>query len=355
MSPVEFDTGSPLIVRAAAVQSRSIRWAWRGRFAVGYMVVKTGVEGLGKSVFDAYVTGALTRGELEGEWEGQPVNVLVVAGEDGIADTWRPRLDLAEADLDRVAFLNFDQLGADWNIRDGIDMLDAAVTAADARVILIDSALDHMPGARAGESINSPTFVRQAFAPLRALTRDRELVTQFSLHPPKAQSANFRDLVQASQAFSAIPRIGLLFAYHPDDQPDDPDRRRVCVRGKGNIGRDPGALEFRIVGRRYCHDDGVTSDREMVVGVKPSNVTMADLAPDRAIGAREPSKTEVAADIIHQALSGGEWRLAATVTAALESSGVTSRSVITAACAVASVEKRKRPGQTGGPWEWRIS
>jgi hypothetical protein len=356
VSPIEAPSAaSSLIIRASSVRSRSIRWAWTGRFPIGYLVVKTGVEGLGKSVFDAHVTGALTRGELDGHLSGEPVNVLIVAGEDGIADTWRPRLELAEADLDRVAFLDFDALGPEWNLRDGIGQLDEAVTACEASVVLIDAALDHMPPPRAGESINSPTFVRQAFAPLRTLTRDRALVTQFSLHPPKAQSTNFRDLVQASQAFSAIPRVGLLFAYHPDDEEDDPDRRRVVLRGKGNLGRDPGALEFRIIGRSYTHDDGHVGEREVVTDVRSSRITMVDLAPNRMLGDREPSKVERAVEVLERVLPDEEWLLAETATAALASEGITSRSTITAARERAGVKTRKRPGVTSGPWEWRLS
>src|SRR5436305_15336784 len=95
-----------LVKRASEVRSRSIRWAWEGRLALGYLTVMTGEEGLGKSVFMAWLIGRATRGELIGEWHGRPASVLVVAGEDGIADTWRPRLDLAGADLDRVSFLD---------------------------------------------------------------------------------------------------------------------------------------------------------------------------------------------------------------------------------------------------------
>jgi AAA domain len=351
-----YSSGAPsLVIRASAVKSRSIRWAWKGRLAIGYLVVQTGIEGLGKSVFAAWMHARLSRGELEGDWHGQPANVLVLAGEDGIADTWRPRLDLAGADLDRVSFLNFEQLGPDWNLRDGIEQLEAAVLEVGAQAIFVDAALDHMPAPRAGESINSPTFVRQAFAPLRRLTRERELVTDFSMHPPKARSGDFRDLVQASQAFSAMPRIGLLFAYHPDDAEDDAQRRRVLIRGKGNLGRDPGALEFRVVGRLYKHDDGFATDREMVTDVAPSSVTIADLAPNRTLGVREPSKTELAAETIREALQDGEWHIAAPIRAQLAQLGIASGSVIDAGCRAAGVAKRKRPGETNGPWEWRTN
>lgn len=347
-------SASSFVIRASDVQSRRIRWAWNGWLAIGYLTVQTGVEGLGKSVFAAWMIARLTRGELEGEWRGTPIDVLIVAGEDGIADTWTPRLDLAGADLDRVAFLNLATLPPGWNLRDGINQLRETVTETQARVIFIDAALDHIPPPRGGESINDPVFVRQALAPLKQAVRELELVCLFSMHPPKARSADFRGLVQASQAFSAIPRVGLLLAYHPDDEPEDPERRRVLIRGKGNIGRNPGALEFRIASRPYRHDDGHTTEREVAAGVKPSVITIADLAPDKLMGARQPTKAERAVDIIREALADGQWHPAGPIRDALARQELNSESVVKRAGDLAGVEKRKRPGQSDGPWEWRL-
>jgi AAA domain-containing protein len=343
------------VIRAATVRSRSIRWAWQGRLARGYLTVQTGIEGIAKSVFAAYEIAALTRGTLPGEWEGQPVDVLIVASEDGIADTWKPRLAVADTDMEHVAFLDLDELPNDWNLRDGIDQLDEALSETAARVLFIDSALDHMPAPRSGESINSPTFVRQALGPLKRLVRARQIVGQFSMHPPKARSADFRDLVQASQAFSAIPRIGLLFAYHPDDleQPED-ERRRVLIRGKGNIGRNPGALEFRVVGHAYRHDDGRTQEVPVVEDVKPSSITMADLAPERVLGVRPPTKAEQAAAVLRDALADGKWHPGSAIREQLARQGLDSGSVRNHAMGMADVEARKQPGVTHGPWEWRI-
>jgi hypothetical protein len=346
--------GSSLVTRAATVKSRSIRWAWTGRLALGYLTVTTGVEGLGKSVFAAWLVARLTRGELPGEWDGEPVAVLIVAGEDGIEDTWRPRLELAGADLELVAFLNLDQLASDWNLRDGIEQVSAAIEETGARFVYVDAVLDHVPVPRSGESINSPTFVRQALGPFKRLVREREIVGQFTMHPPKARSGDFRDLVQASQAFSAIPRVGLLLAYHPEDNAEDPGRRRVIIRGKGNLGRDPGALEFRVVGKPFMHDDGRMAEREVVVDVVSSPVTLADLAPDRMIGAREPTKAERAADVMRDALADGEWHLAAPIREQLARQDLDSGSVRTRAKGLAKVAERKRPGEKDGPHEWRI-
>jgi hypothetical protein len=343
-----------LIIRASDIKSRSIRWAWEGRLACGYLTVQTGIEGLGKSVFAAWLIARLTRGELEGCYHGEPVNVLVIAGEDGIEDTWKPRLELAWADLDRVAFLNLDELIVGWNIRDGIEQIQGAVDAAAARIVFIDAALDHMPPASGGESLSQPAFVRTALTPLKRFVRERDLIALYSMHPPKTKSADFRDMVQLSQAFSAIPRVGLLFAYHPNDQADDPDRRRVLLRGKGNLGRDPGALEFKVSERPYEHDDGHVQNREFVTDVQQSSVTMADLAPDRVAGARQPNKTEQAAEFIADALRGGEWRPARHIIESLRNQGLASDSVIGEACRRAGVHKQKRTGELDGVWEWQI-
>jgi hypothetical protein len=339
-----------IVTRAADVKSRSIQWAWTGRLAVSYLTVVTGVEGLGKSVFAAWLIARLTRGELPGEWHGEPIDALVIAGEDGIADTWRVRLELAGADLQRVSFLNVDQLPNGWNLRDGIEQVRDALNETAAQFLTIDAALDHMPGPKGGESINSPTYVRQALGPLKRLVRELGIVGQFGLHPPKARSGDFRDLVQASQAFSAIPRVGLLFAYHPDDDPEDHDRRRVLIRGKGNIGADPGALAFRIAARPFLHDDGRTTDREVVVDVEPCTVTLADLAPDRLIGARQPTKTEQAAELLRAELADHDWHPAALVRKQLAAADLDSGSVRAKALQLAHVEKRKTERQ----WWWRI-
>jgi hypothetical protein len=195
-----------------------------------------------------------------------------------------------------------------------------------------------MPPPKGGESINSPTYVRQAMGPLKRLVRELEIVGQFGLHPPKARSGDFRDLVQASQAFSAIPRIGLLYAYHPDDDAEDPDRRRVVIRGKGNLGRDPGALTFRITATAFTHDDGRTTDRELVYDVLPSTITLADLAPDKLVGTREPTKAEQAAELLRVALADREWHLAAPIRKGLARKGLDSGSTRTHAMGLASVE-----------------
>ena len=350
----EIPAGS-LVKRMSGVSSRTIRWAWRGRLALGYLTVQTGEEGLGKSVFAAWLAARATRGDLEGVWYGKPVDVLIVGTEDGLEDTWKPRLALADADLERVASLNLDVLPPDWNIRDDIGALRTAIAETSAKLVVFDALLDHLPAGFGGDNINSPTFVRTALAPLKNLIKELGIVAIVSLHPPKARGVAFRDLVQASQAFSAIPRLGLFFGWHPEDAEDDPERRRVLVRGKGNIGRNPGALEFRVVGRDHLHDDGQLQEREVVVDVQPSDVTLSQLTARPRSGADETgSKTDQAADIIGERLEDGEWHSSDPIVALLADRELGSSSVIHRAKQRLGVESRKAPGSAHGSWEWRV-
>jgi AAA domain-containing protein len=345
-----------LVKRMSDVEDRSVRWAWEGRLAVGYMTVQTGEEGLGKSVFNAWLIARATRGELDGAaWRGQPVGTLVVASEDGHEDTWKPRLTLADADTDRVFTLNLDKLPAGWNIRDGIEDLRRAITTTDSKLVVFDALLDHMPPAAAGETINSPTFVRGALGPLQHLVRELEIVAIVSLHPPKSRGFAFRDFVQGSQAFSAISRFGLLFAWHPDDADDDPQRRRVIVRGKGNLGRDPGALEFTVIGREHEHSDGHIQEREVVVNVRPSDVTLQQLmARARGAGDEPHGKSEEAASVIAEQLADHGWHSSEPIVALRRERELGSGSVVDRAKKLLGVESRKAPGSAYGGWEWRI-
>jgi hypothetical protein len=153
-----------------------------------------------------------------------------------------------------------------------------------------------------------------------------------------------------------LTRFGLFFGWHPDDAEDDPGRTRVMVRGKGNRGRNPGALEFRIEGRDHLYGDGERQELEVVVDVLPSDMTLSQLlARPQTLGEEEAQgKAERAAEIVLQQLADCEWHPAAPIRDALQKLGLNSGSVVTNAKRLARVESRQRPGVPRGGWEWRI-
>jgi hypothetical protein len=63
-----------------------------------------GDEGIGKSLWTIRAMASVTTGKAWGPFTitGDPEDVILIATEDGWSDTIRPRLDVAEADLERL-------------------------------------------------------------------------------------------------------------------------------------------------------------------------------------------------------------------------------------------------------------
>jgi hypothetical protein len=221
---------------------RPPRFLWDGRVLVGSLNLLIGNEGLGKGTLVAWVVARVTRGELDGDFHGEPQNVLIVGDEDSFDEAWVPRLAAAGADLTRVQTLadgeQLDDLGA------RVDDVKLACEREGFGLIVLDQLLDHMDGGKDGSGIYNAKHVRSSLSPFRRLARDAELPMLGLLHPPKGRKQDFRDLVGASHQFNALSRSTLLLAQDPTDPV-----RRLLVRGKGNHSIEPQAVEFAIVGR----------------------------------------------------------------------------------------------------------
>jgi hypothetical protein len=343
------------VTRASAIPKTRLRWTWRGRLALGYLAVWCGAGDIGKSLCASWVVRGLTRGELEGKFYGTPRDALTICSEDGRADMWVPRLEAAGADLERVLFLDYP---ADWNLRDGVSWIDRAVRDAPVPLIFIDSLMSHMPDPHGGENTRSPTFVRAALQPLADLSRELSLTALFGLHPRKAGGDTFADVVQESGAFTQLPRLGLMFGYHPDDRHlPQCEQRRVIVRGKGNVGRNPGALSFRIAEKFLDYGDGepdgIADGVPYIADVRPCSVTERQLLHPTT-DERPASKVDQTVALIGMALHDGEWHPAGPIREELERQGLNHDANVQAAKSRLGVKSFKQPGVTHGPWGWQI-
>ncbi len=291
---------------ASSIAPRRIRWVWRGRIARGYLSLWSGESALGKSTQFCAVAAGLTTGTLEGHLEGKPSRVLIVASEDAREDVWVPRLIVAGADLDLIEFQDH---GRDWNLRDGIDLTARAVDEKKPELVFIDSVLEHLPEPKGGENINSPSFIRRSLGPFSELLKTRQIGGLISTHPPKSKGTTFADSVMASAAFVHISRVGLLFAWHPEDHDlPDQDRRRVLMRppGGSNIGRDPGAFEFRVLTRSLLIEDE-NEDIPYTTPLTPTDVTYRDLTRATPAEPGQPSLVASARALIDDRLQDGHW------------------------------------------------
>ena len=95
-----------VIVRAADVKPKSVEWIWKDRLACGKLTLLAGLPDVGKSQISADATARITKGRHWPNGERAPLgDVVILASEDSIEDTWVPRLMAAGADLARVHFI----------------------------------------------------------------------------------------------------------------------------------------------------------------------------------------------------------------------------------------------------------
>jgi hypothetical protein len=100
-TPDERDTAR--VVCLSDVEPENIRWLWPGWIPLGKLTVLEGDPGLGKSTLALALAAAVSTGRaLPGSSAATPAAVVIVTFEDGLADTIRPRLDAAGADVSRV-------------------------------------------------------------------------------------------------------------------------------------------------------------------------------------------------------------------------------------------------------------
>jgi hypothetical protein len=101
----------PSLVCIADVAPQAVDWLWNPYIPIGKLTLLEGDPGVAKSWLSLYLGAIVTRGLPFPDVDGvprqahAPTNVIYLSAEDGLADTLRPRLDSAEADVHRVFVL----------------------------------------------------------------------------------------------------------------------------------------------------------------------------------------------------------------------------------------------------------
>jgi putative DNA primase/helicase len=232
----------------ADVKPERVSWLWPGRIPVGKLVTLDGDPGLGKSTLALSFATPVTTGA---SWPDGSVcehcgAVLIMSAEDGLADTVRPRLDAAGADVTKVHAIEgvpiIDEHGERIlrppTLAD-VAALEEAINRTGARLLVIDVVMAYLPD---GTDSHKDQDIRRVLSRLAALA-DRTGCTILLLrHLNKAAGRDPLYRGGGSIAIVGAARAGLLVA--PD--PDDPERR-VLASVKSNLGPAPESLAYRLV------------------------------------------------------------------------------------------------------------
>jgi hypothetical protein len=329
-------------VRADLTRARPAKWAWKQRIYLGGLSLIIGGEGVGKGTQAAWMLARLTRGELDGEFEGQPVNVAIVGTEDSFQSIWVPRVHVAGGDLGRLVQLERPDGGV-VGLQDDKYGLGRALQEGGIKLLYFDSLLDNL-----GSETNAwyDKAVREALDPARWLADELGIAIVGSLHPNK-RGESFDRIVSGARGFNAVSRSTMFLAEHPEKE-----GVKVFLRGKGNYAEAPEAKEWNLVGAEFDHN-GHRFSMSKVEDMRPSDVTLDNLmegfSGERQSDAKR-SKVDEATDILRERVHPtGEEFLAAPIIEDLNAQGITSKSTQQTARNRLGIEAR----QHDGAWWWR--
>lgn len=242
-------------VQMSKVKAEPIEWLWEGRLPMRKVSMVLGDPGIGKSHMTIALTATITSGGCWPDHPGKPVpkgKVLIFAAEDDLADTVRPRLERAEADLDLVHAVESVKLPSGrlsaFSLRRDVETLDRKLKELkDVRLVIIDPVASFMG---AGINQNQSGETREALDPITRLAQRHRVAVLMVNHLNKSSgtgNALYRGL--GSISFIGNPRA----VWYVSEHPFDPTR---CLFSwmKSNCGPKVTALSYRLPEGRFEWD-----------------------------------------------------------------------------------------------------
>ncbi len=119
------------MIKMSDVQSQTVDWLWYPFIPYGKLTIIQGDPGDGKTTLVLNIAARLSKGEgLDNDMKvTEPVNIIYQTAEDGLADTVKPRLELAEAVCERIMVI--DETEKSLSMID--ERLEAAIKQTGAR------------------------------------------------------------------------------------------------------------------------------------------------------------------------------------------------------------------------------
>jgi putative DNA primase/helicase len=243
------------IVRASDIVPKKVIGIWGERFYRGKVGFIAGEPGFGKSQIAAFIAATVSTG---GDWPfGQGAarrgDVVYISAEDGAADTIRPRLEAAGANLDRVHIIEhvIDEFGTrPFSLMVDLTQLDQTLQALRKPRLLIIDPINACLGSTRGHSFNpnSVQQVRALLCRLEALATRHRVAIVCVTHFTKAKGSALHR-VFGSFAFVAAARSAFTVARKPDEP-----HLRVLAPAKNNLAAHGNAIAFRIEERLTTGD-----------------------------------------------------------------------------------------------------
>jgi len=216
---------------ASRIPRETVGWVWPGRVPAGKLTVIEGDPATAKSTMTLDLAARVTTGSVwpDGAPGGRAAAVLLLSAEDGWADTIRPRLEAAGADLDRCLCVAAREVEAEHGLElrpvvlpQDIAWLARLVDESGAAMVVVDVLAAYL-----SERVdsNKDQSVRRLLATLGAAASSSGVAVVLVRHhnkavggPPMYRGGGSIGIVGAARAAYAVVR-----------DPDDPEHRLLAT------------------------------------------------------------------------------------------------------------------------------
>ena len=197
---VELCADGGVFRRMSEVEAKAVDWVVQGVVPRGELTLLGGDGGVGKGLYLAQMIAYVTTGETSGFFPDRPTNtgtVIIFSGEDQMDAVWKPRLEAAGADPEKVLAID---PGTYWAQTGEMPYLDNSTTldriVATRPALVIFDPIQQFLSPKA--NMNSRTKMREATTLLRTKARQHGFAVMLVMHTNKGTSASGRKRLSGS-------------------------------------------------------------------------------------------------------------------------------------------------------------
>lgn len=268
--------------RLSQIDETTVEWLWPNRIPLGKITLIQGDPSVGKTTLVLDIAARVTTGR---PWPDRsdiapPIgDVFILTAEDGVADTIKPRLRAAGADVDRVVVVEgvatptpdvTDPVSFDRHLY----LLESAIRdAREPRLVLIDPISAYLGAVDSHMNAD----VRRVLGPVSKLAERLKVAIVGITHLNKSGGTKAMYRGTGSLAFVAASRACYQVSKDPADR-----TRRLMMEVKNNLGPPMPGLAYRLVGEppRLEWENGpieMTADEAIAAeAVPPEPSTLRD-------------------------------------------------------------------------------
>lgn len=250
------------MIKMSEIQSQEVAWLWYPFIPYGKLTIVQGDPGDGKTTLVLNIAAKLSRGEgIDSEMKlTEPLTVIYQSAEDGLADTVKPRLEVAGADCENISVI--DESIKSLSMID--ERLEEAVIRTKAKLLILDPIQAYLGG---GMDMNRANEARDMTKKLAALAEKYQCAIVLVGHMNKAAGNKAAYRGMGSIDFFAVARSVLLVGRVEGEA-----NIRAVVQIKNNLAAfgHPKAFELSEDGFHWLGDYKITAD-EVLGGIAPKS------------------------------------------------------------------------------------